>query len=423
MEQFKSFAVKRMGAGIVAAGIALWAVWYVINLFDSPRPDHPERLDPFVKSRPVASDEHSPAADAQNWDDHWPPDEVPLPEGVSREMELSAADLLELDASPEEDSRTDDSHAPKIQESDHSVSDDPGAQHTAHDPAVQTPEHNMPSSVAEPTEHDAHGKTPSAHGVHGAPPAVDLPRGVAFVDATIKPIEYEITERFYGWRPNDIIEFTDNVNNFQLGVLEVTRRTTVNLTERISRTGTTAAFNNNLQNAMNWLMVKADSYWFPSAERKYKAALGELRKYKEKLFKGQASFYNRTDNVIPLLLSYESLLGSCEENLVKTKEKDGEAISFYISDDYFYYAKGVAGAMGTILEAVLVDFGDTIDSRRGLEVLHHAIESCHHATEIEPWIIFNSDPSSVWANHRANMAAPISHARFYISVLIKALST
>jgi hypothetical protein len=59
----------------------------------------------------------------------------------------------------------------------------------------------------------------------------------------------------------------------------------------------------------------------------------------------------------------------------------------------------------------------------GLEVLHHAIEMCHQATEIEPWIVLNSDYSSIFANHRSNMAAPISHARFYLDVLIMALST
>ena len=56
-------------------------------------------------------------------------------------------------------------------------------------------------------------------------------------------------------------------------------------------------------------------------------------------------------------------------------------------------------------------------------MLHHAIESCHHATEINPWIITDSSLDGILANHRANMAAPISHARFYIGVLIKTLST
>jgi hypothetical protein len=69
------------------------------------------------------------------------------------------------------------------------------------------------------------------------------------------------------------------------------------------------------------------------------------------------------------------------------------------------------------------DFMVTIESRRGIEVLHHAIESCHHASEIEPWVITNGPLDGVLANHRANMAAPLSHARFYIGVLIKTLST
>nr|MBL0731683.1 hypothetical protein [Desulfobacterales bacterium] len=67
-------------------------------------------------------------------------------------------------------------------------------------------------------------------------------KGVAFVSAAIKPLAYELDERFWGWRPNDIINVTDNVNNFQLGVLEITRRTVVILAERISRTGSSAAF-------------------------------------------------------------------------------------------------------------------------------------------------------------------------------------
>jgi hypothetical protein len=249
------------------------------------------------------------------------------------------------------------------------------------------------------------------------------PKGVAFVEATIKPLSYELNDRFWGWRVNDIINFTDNVNNFQLGVLEVTRRTAVSLTERISRTGATAAFDRNLENAMNWFMIKSDRYWFPSPESKYKAGLDELREYKEKLEKGEANFHTRTDNLIPLLMAYEDLLGSCEENLVKSNEEDGSAVSFFKADDYFFYAQGVASTMGTILHAVLEDFLITVESRRGAEVLHHAIESCHHASEIDPLLITNSSLGGILANHRANLAAPMSHARFYINVLIKTLST
>jgi hypothetical protein len=248
-------------------------------------------------------------------------------------------------------------------------------------------------------------------------------RGVAFVNAVVKPLNYELNERFWGWRPNDILNFTDNVNNFQLGVLEVTRRTAVILAERISRTGSTAAFDRELENAMNWLMIRPEQYWFPSPESMYGDSLKALQNYKHRLVDGAAYFHTRTDNLIPLLMAYEDLLGSSDENLVKHDEANGEHVSFFKADDYFYYAKGVASALHPILEAIAIDFEKTLEARRGMEVIHHAIESLEHAMAIDPLVITNSDLSGILANHRANMAAPISHARFYLGVLIKALST
>jgi hypothetical protein len=123
------------------------------------------------------------------------------------------------------------------------------------------------------------------------------------------------------------------------------------------------------------------------------------------------------------LSAYQDLLGSCDENLVKKHEADGSPVSFFKADDYFFYTKGVASALYTILQAIAVDFHIMVSREGGLEVLYHAIEMCHQAGEIDPWIVLNSDHSSIFANHRSNMAAPISHARFYIGVLIKALST
>ena len=248
-------------------------------------------------------------------------------------------------------------------------------------------------------------------------------KGVAFVNAAIKPLAYELDERFWGWRPNDIINITDNVNNFQLGVLEVTRRTSVILAERISRTGSSSAFNSHLEHAMNWFMIKADKYWFPSPESKYRAGLKELRAYRDELENHRAFFYTRADNLLPLLMTYEDLLGSCDENLIKRKEDDGTEVSFFQSDDYFFYAKGVASAMVIMLEAIEKDFHIIIESRNGMEVLHHAHVMCETASNISPCIIINGDLDGILANHRANIAGPISHARFYIGVLIKILST
>jgi hypothetical protein len=148
-----------------------------------------------------------------------------------------------------------------------------------------------------------------------------------------------------------------------------------------------------------------------------------MQNYKRRLVEGAAYFHTRTDNLIPLLASFEDLLGSCDENLVKEVNEDGTPVSHFAVDNYFYYTQGVASSMATVLEAVHHDFLITLESRNATELLHHAIVSCQRAAEIEPWIILDRNLSSVFANHRANMAAPISHARFYIGLLIKTLST
>jgi hypothetical protein len=75
------------------------------------------------------------------------------------------------------------------------------------------------------------------------------------------------------------------------------------------------------------------------------------------------------------------------------------------------------------LEAIHHDFNRTLESRHAAELLHHAIESCRQAAALDPLLITNGELDGVFANHRANMAAPISHARFYIGQLIKTLST
>ncbi len=378
MDNFKSFFTIRVIISILVAVAILWIVNALLNgKLNSTKSDAGNPVSE-VSTPPLASPQEAPA----------------------RQTEESASKV--------------ESHiaeAPKISSDSNSNSISPTSA--------------LPETAAAPVPHTSE---PSASESTAAEPQTGAVKnkeatGVAFVNAVIEPMNYELNERFYGWRPNDILNVTDNVENYQRGVLEVTRRTVRILTERISRTGNTVAFNKNLENAMNWLMVKADAYWFPSPEAKYQEALDELEIYKKALENGKESFFTRTDNLIPLLQVFEDLLGSCEENLVKKVEKDGTKVGFFASDDYFFYAKGVANTMHTILEAVKEDFGATVESRKGTDELNSAIESLEHATEIDPWIILNSDPSSLWANHRSNMAAPISHAKFYIGVLITTLST
>ena len=311
------------------------------------------------------------------------------------------------------------SHVVQVEEGElmHEAEEAEAPGHPAVVPSVHKNAHETPDTVPEAIHDEPHA-TPGA-----ATPHEPKTTGVAFVEATISVMDYELNKRFWGWRRNDILRFTDNVENIQLGVLEVIRRASVTLAEKISRYGPTDVINKNLENAMNWFMIKPDQYWLPSPEDRYNDGLKELQAYAHKLEKGEARFYTRPDNLIPLLDSFAALLGSCDENLVKTEEEGGSLVSWFDVDDYFYYAKGVAKAMGKILHAVEKDFASVLETRHGLDLLRHAVHACHVATDLDPWLVTDASLDGILANHRANMAAPISHVRYYLDALAKTLST
>jgi hypothetical protein len=246
-------------------------------------------------------------------------------------------------------------------------------------------------------------------------PVRNEPRGIAFLRAVIEPLQEQL-DRFWGWRPNDIIEFTDNVNNYQLGVLEATRRTSIVLAERISRTGSSDPYVRELEQAMSLFAINPTTYMFPRPESKYQEGLDNIREYKQMLRNGTARFHNRMDNLVPLLLTYESLLGSCTENLLKRD------VSFFKVDDIFFYSQGAAAMILSVMEGVGVDFRETIEGAKGIEVYDEIVFSLRQVAEMKPLIVLKGGPHSIFANHRANMAGPMSRARFQMSILHGALT-
>jgi len=433
---FKKYATPRVIGGIAIAIVVLWLLTLIFGSSEKAPTKHtadaqhstdnaPQTHDTSHQAKTATDTQASAIKTSEHGDEHA---------GTTTSSSHGTVDTHTAKTGHES---TDDHAAPAAAapdtKSDHSQDTHDTAQQTGHATTEQPAPSHAQSATAhgdkQTADHATGSRAASGQGTTAGHPLPDTtthkptPKGVAFVEASIKPLRSELEERWWGWRPNDLIDLTDNVNQFQLGVLEVTRRTTVALAERISRTGTTDSYDENLEAAMNWFMVKASSYWFPSAESKYRDGLEELEVYLEKLKAGRATFYTRTDNLIPLLASFEDLLGSCDENMVKQFNEDGTPISSFAVDNYFYYTKGVASSMATVLEAVHHDFLLTLESRHGTELLHHAIVSCQQAAELEPWIILNSDLSSIFANHRANMAAPVSHARFFLGQLIKTLST
>jgi hypothetical protein len=259
-----------------------------------------------------------------------------------------------------------------------------------------------------------------------APPKERV-KGEAFTRALIKIMDDQVNQTWFGWRPNSILfgklGLTDNVNNVQLGVLEVARRTIVVMNENMTRFATTEAYNPQINEAMNFIMVSADKYWFPSASGKYREAMRDLEIYIESLHKGRSRFYSRVDNLIALLANYKDIMGSSFHNLIKDSEADGKEVTWWVSDDYFYFSKGMALGMADMLEAVSKDFDAELQKKNSHKLLEDAIHALHQAGHLSPWIVFNGSKDGLIANHRANMGTYIGEAEHVISTLVTVLAT
>ena len=320
-------------------------------------------------------------------------------------------------------------------------------------PAAPAPEHGKKLMLPEPPEtqvsepappaktplpsHEAHPAEPSpavkAHpapapgpALHQAPPAEKI-SGVIFTQALIKIFDDQVNQPLFGWRPNTILfgkmGLTDNVNNLQLGVLEVARRTVLVLNENMTRFAVTEAYNPEVNEARNYLMVHPEKYWFPSASGKYREAMQYLEIYISDLRLGRSRFYTRVDNLIALFSNYKDILGSCYYNLLKDTEPNGDSVSWFKADDYFYFSQGVALSMATMLEAVKEDFHPELQKKNTHKLLEDTNHALHVAAHLNPWVITNGAKDGILANHRANMSTYIGEAEHLGATMQTVLAT
>lgn len=252
-------------------------------------------------------------------------------------------------------------------------------------------------------------------------------KGETFTRALITIIDDQVNQPLFGWRPNTIVfgkvGLTDNVNNLQLGVLEVARRTVLVLNENMTRFAVTEAYNPEVNEARNYLMVSPEKYWFPSASGKYREAMQYLGIYIEDLQKGRSRFYTRVDNLIALFSNYKDILGSCYYNLLKDTEPNGSRVSWFKTDDYFYFSQGVALSMAAMLEAVKEDFHPELQKKNTHKLLDDTIHALHAAAHLNPWLITDGAKDGILANHRANLSTYIGEAEHLMATMQTVLAT
>lgn len=248
--------------------------------------------------------------------------------------------------------------------------------------------------------------------------------GQAFTDAVIGQLEGQL-DRFMGWRPNDLVvgRVTDNVTNYQLGVLDVIRRVMLTFNDKLARFGSTYKMNRHLEKALTDVHFAADKFWFPSTESVYRDAVKELKAYRAGLgdsapvaADGQkAAFFPRSDNLIFLIGQLREVLGSAQNDLTKKREDDGSPVSYFRVDDYFYRAYGILAASLAVMEAVRIDFKEEIRGKSAGPLVDDIVavlaEPIGLLQESEPLLIIDRPITSIFNNHRAQLNRTVADAR------------
>ncbi len=176
-------------------------------------------------------------------------------------------------------------------------------------------------------------------------------KGKLLIDAITHQMRYELDSTF-GWSANDIIFnrfLLDNRAARQFGVYHATKIFMDQYSMQIAKLGANDRENDLLYKArINDFTIDPRSFWFPSAEGKYKNGLKAIEKYKKGLDDGSAVYNCRTDDIYSTLsvMVGENMLGYALGLL-----ENAQDTSFYELDGMIYEVQGIVLVVRDVLNA------------------------------------------------------------------------
>lgn len=214
------------------------------------------------------------------------------------------------------------------------------------------------------------------------------------------------------WTANDPIifptAFHDNMPNYQRGMMRAISRFTLELENQIGRLRGSSAIDSDLERATGLLQFPTDVWFFDfdqsllpiqPADTQYEAAARSLRAFNTRVALGQAVFETRADALAMTVERMASELGSRAAIVDEHVSRDGFIIDF-VSDDIFYFNKGMAYASYVLLRELGRDFEATIRAQGLTRVWQQALDSLREASQQKPLVVLNSSgANSFLANH------------------------
>ncbi|MDW8369440.1 MAG: DUF2333 family protein [Geminicoccaceae bacterium] len=238
----------------------------------------------------------------------------------------------------------------------------------------------------------------------------------------------------YRWTANDPwfqpTAILDNMPNFQQGIVAAVGRFAVELRDHLARVRGASQVDADAEGAAGRLNYPGD-VWFlewsatpvqPSSESQYRRGIEDLRRYNERLARGQATFERRADNLIAVLERIAADLGGAAASV---EEKAIEGRGGWLdttADDLFYTNKGRLYAYHLLLRALGRDMENVLRERAAERVWSELLASLAAAAALEPRVVANGAPDAqFWPNHLLAQGYLLLLARFQLYEVINIL--
>ena len=254
------------------------------------------------------------------------------------------------------------------------------------------------------------------------PDSAEQQKGIVLCAAISNRREEEMDSAF-GWSVNDLIisptRWLDNRANRQRGVIFATRMLINFFSTNLAKYGKVDAENEFLKEAREkYLAFSEDSWWFPSTESQYRKGIELLRKYKDALAGGKATYNMRSDdmyNMLTFIIGNQFL-----DQPFGLVVQPNDEVPYTELDDRIYYTQGVVLALRDFIRT-FVDLYPEIKEKGGQENVRIAFRDMEQICTFDPLIVLRGDHDSVTADHRGKMARYLISFRERINDLAQSI--
>lgn len=261
------------------------------------------------------------------------------------------------------------------------------------------------------------------------------PGGSAAIATAIALIDRETNQHRY--TPNEPFflpgAMLDRMPAFQAGIISGLARFAVEMTDQIGRTRGSSQMDADLEKAAGLLKYPPDVWMFdfstsliPTAasDTQYRAAMEALKRYNDRLAKGEAVFERRADNLLETLDRIASDLGSSSASLDNhIAEHSGGWLFDSDADVLFYDIKGRMYAYALLLKALARDYESVINERGLHNTWQQTVQSMERGSQLSHFFVINGDLDAAFVpNHLATQGFYLLRARTQLRELTTILA-